>query len=852
MNAGESIENHPPMALIDAAEAAAAEPAWVGGKGHQLGMLRRYGLPVPDFFILPAVWSRLQHADAARELATMLNEELTRRGWLEMPLAIRSSAVGEDAASASFAGIYRSCLNVRGLSAALAAVRTVWDSLDTPAALAYRARLGLPAEAEMAAVVMPLLHAEASGIAFTCDPASGREDRMILHANRGLGESLVGGVAAGDEYLLAEDDTDLWRVQTCRIGSKSRMTVALPEGGTEHVPVPAEHAAQAVLDTAQAEALAALVWDAAQALDLVTPIYDLEWVWDGKRFWLTQARPVTRKPYCTYPALRGQPAIWTRGNTCEVMPEPLSPMDWAFSRRAVNQLLEPGWRVCGYALWPGAQRARLFDGCLYLEASMMQWEAWDAIGLVPERFNAMMGGHHPAIAVQPPGFGDRLRRIGNTLRYLFRVSALRRRGQREIRELRQTALACVQQPVPQNDAELEAALMALLPLSRRAEGLYFLQGAGGGSLSLLLDTLNRVYPGEAEAIGAALLADGEPSETAAQGYALLELARIAKPSMGPQGETGKLMQQPDFVAALTAFLTEFGHRGHYETYLRNPRWREQPELLLTQLPALASVDLVALRARQRQGAAEAWRRIRQTAPFWTRAILGRQVSEARRDSNLREAARSTLISIAAAARRLWLAAGERLVALGMLEVREDIFLLLPSEVQRAMAGQIPVAGIRARLAARAKRFAEWQEATPADWRLTGEDGLESGAQAMIGSVAQSAGDGALWRGVATGTGIARGKVRRLNHPAQGGALLPGEILLAPSTDPGWTPLFLKAGGLVVETGGYLSHGAIVAREFALPAVVNLPGILEALRDGDEVEVDGMQGTVRLVTESRSH
>ena len=104
--------------------------------------------------------------------------------------------------------------------------------------------------------------------------------------------------------------------------------------------------------------------------------------------------------------------------------------------------------------------------------------------------------------------------------------------------------------------------------------------------------------------------------------------------------------------------------------------------------------------------------------------------------------------------------------------------------------------------------------------------------------------GHCFKGVATGTGIARGKVRRLHHPAEGLALQPGEILVAPSTDPGWTPLFLKAGGLVVETGGYLSHAAIVAREFALPAVINLPGILAALADGEEVEVDGLRGEVR--------
>ena len=103
----------------------------------------------------------------------------------------------------------------------------------------------------------------------------------------------------------------------------------------------------------------------------------------------------------------------------------------------------------------------------------------------------------------------------------------------------------------------------------------------------------------------------------------------------------------------------------------------------------------------------------------------------------------------------------------------------------------------------------------------------------------------VWQGVATGTGIARGRARILRHPAEGGQLQPGEILVAPSTDPGWTPLFLKVAGLVVETGGQMSHGAIVAREFALPAVVNLPGILNVIKTGDEIEVDGLRGVVRL-------
>lgn len=828
--------------LISAIVAADTAPQSIGGKARQLGQLLRYGLPVPDFFVVPAAWSRQRSGAMPFDLQRLLQAELAARGWLDQPLAVRSSAVGEDAAAASFAGIYRSCLNVCGLSALAGAVGEVWASLDTPTAAAYRERMGISGEPAMAVVVMPLLPAVASGIAFTCDPASGREDRMIVHANWGLGESLVGGEAVGDEYVFAEDAADTWRLLETRRGSKATMSAPAAAGGTCRLAVADEKARAAVFDSGQAEVLAALLWDAAVAFDFVAPFFDFEWVWDGQSFWLTQARPVTRRPHYTYEALRGQPAIWTRGNTCEVMPEPLQPMDWNFSRRGVNDLLKQGWLLAGYPLLPGVQRAGLFDGRLYLEASVMQWEAWDAIGLLPERFNALMGGHQPTIAFSPPGWRERLRRIGSTLRYLRRAPAMGRRGDAEVTAVLALARQLRDVPLPDDAGDITRLLHRLLKPAREACGMFFLQGSGGGSLSLLLDTLERVFPGESAAVAAALLAGGEASVTAQQGYALLELAQLAKASGMPEAP----LQHPEFAAAFAAFLDRYGHRGHYETYQRSPRWHEQPERLLEQLPALAGVDAKAMRARQQAAAATAWARIRRQLPFWYRPLLRAQVRAANRDSNRREAARSALVALLAAGRRLWLMIGDRLVREGALAERDDVFLLMPSEVERYATGRLAAAGVHARVAVRAAQFRAWQSAPVREWLTLTPSGQAQGVDTTPSKVTVNEVNGRIFRGVATGTGVARGRVRRLRHPGEGLALQAGEILLAPSTDPGWTPLFLKAGGLVVETGGYMSHGAIVAREFALPAVVNLPGILDALRDGDEVVVDGLRGEVRCV------
>lgn len=826
--------------LVPAAEAALAASELVGGKGRQLGQLHRYGLPVPDFFVIPAAWSRQRSKGVPPDLQQRLQAELLARGWLDTPLAVRSSAVGEDAAAASFAGIYLSRLNVAGPEALVQALAEVWASLDTPSAAAYRQRLRIDDEPAMAVVVMPLLAAEASGIAFTCDPVCGRDDRMVVHAHWGLGEALVGGEAAGDEYVFAEDTIDVWRLIESRSGSKATMSLPAPGGGTQRLPVPHEQARRRVLDGAQAESLAALLRDAAVACDFVAPFYDLEWVWDGGQFWLTQARPVTRRPHYTYDALRSQPAIWTRGNTCEVMPEPLQAMDWNFSRRGCNDLLAQGWQLAGYPVQPGVQRAGLFDGRLYLEASIMQWEAWDGIGLPPERINALMGGHQPAIATVPPTWRERLARIGNTLRYLRHAPAMGRRGDAEVEQALAIARELRDVPLPESNADITALFIRLFRPAREFVGMFFLQGSGGSSLSLMLDTLERAFPGESAALGAALLAGGEPSVTARQGYALLDLARLAKalaPGQRPQDD-------PEFARAFAVFLEQYGHRGHYETYQRSPRWHEQPERLLEQLPALAEVDAAAMRVRQQAAADAAWQRIRRELSFWRRPLLRAQVKAANRDSNRREAARSAIVSLLSAGRRLWLLIGQRLVGEGALDRPDDIFHLMPCELERYAWGRLSLAGLRARVADRAALFARWQATEPREWLTVAPAGQIAPEPVPADARPVKPGDGRIFRGVATGTGVVRGKVRRLRHPSEGLALQPGEILVAPSTDPGWTPLFLKAGGLVVETGGYLSHGAIVAREFGLPAVVNLPGILAALEDGDEVEVSGLKGIVR--------
>jgi len=823
--------------LLDPDRVLAGTPAAVGGKAWQLARLRRLGLPVPDFRVLPA--------------GTGLDEEslddvtavLTALDWLTRPLAVRSSAADEDGARTSFAGIYRSCLNVLGGVQLRQAIAEVRASVDSPAARAYRDRLGAGGRAGMAVVIMPMIAARVSGIAFTCDPVTGRDDRLIIHANPGLGESLVSGRATGDEYVCAEDTAGGWRLIESRPGAQGVMTIARPEGGTQTVPLTAGDAAEAALSPSRIEALAGLLQDAALALDFSNPFFDLEWAWDGRDFWLLQGRPITSRPYRTYPALQDQPVIWTRGNTCEVLPEPLSPIDWSLSRWGVNSLLEQGWRLMDYPLLPGVQRAGLFEGRLYLEASIMQWEAWDALGIPPSGLNALMGGHQPAIETRTPGWRERAGRLGRMLRFTARAPARRKRGEAAITRIMDEARRTQSAPPPASAEALRTALSRQARIAREATDLHFLQGSSGGSLTLLTNVLEKHFPGEGSALTAALQAGGEPSVTAQQGYALLHLARLASsPEVREQP-----LADPAFAEAFQAFLDAYGHRGSYETYMRNPRWREEPEAVLAQVRALEGVDESDLRRRQQEGVRSAWARLKSRLPIWTRLWIRMLSRAANTECNQREAARSALIAQLAAMRSVLLAAANRLTEAGGLPQPDDIHLLLPSEIDRALAGHIPAAGLIARVNERKLSFRQWHEKAAPEYLLITPEGRPQAGFANPLRPAP-AGAGVSWQGIATGTGVGRGRARILRHPDDGTCLQPGEILIAPSTDPGWTPLFLKAGGLVTETGGYLSHGAIVAREFALPAVVNLPGILDQLHDGDLVEVNGLQGEVRRLAE----
>ncbi len=867
--------------------AAVAGPSVVGGKGWNLGRLHRYGFPVPaggvlvaevycEFMAAPALEALRAGLRGIREedvgtpsvdaglaalralieatplpaaVGSQVSRFLSASGLVSVPVAVRSSATAEDSAMASFAGVHRSFLGILGVEPVLQAVKGCYASLWTPEALAYRRRIGLSDEQVACAVVIcgmvrgrgsapPL----AAGVAFSCDPRTGRRDQVAISAAPGLGEAVVGGRINPEEITVSVDKAP-WKVNRSRGLS------------------------QQVLTDEPALELARLALRVQWALGDGQDPQDIEWAHDGSRFWLLQARPVTRPPHVTFPAVRRLPVIWSNGNIKDAVPGVQSTLSWSIIQSILRVILFAGLEAVRYPLPRGMETVRRITGRAHFDLTAMQWAYYDAMGVLPAETNRLTGGHQPEIPVPPesPFRGRRgLRRLARSLQFIRLLMRAARELPQDI--LRVHAAARRQKAVDVSRASRRGLLDFLQQVSETAAEFgprFILANHNAGAWQAPLETvLRQVAPWRASSLATALLAGGGQVTSAEHGYRLFDLAAVARQDpaaraclnqtpLDPQGWR-QLPAGSPFRGEMEKFLDEFGHRGVYEAEIANPRWNEDPGYLLEQIRLLMDVGpnrspQEAARAVRAAAEAEVAR-----STWLLRPVVRWLAGQARQGAALREAAKSALAALQEPGRLAYLEIGRRLVATGALEAPSDVFHLAWVDLESYMRDEWDGAGAQALVVDRKAQAAAWSAEDPPDVLVVDADGRATDLPVPLGvpaareapAVGRIA-DGDVWIGIGVSAGSASGPARILRHPSEGRRLRPGDVLVAPSTDPGWTPLFLRASAVVMEVGGYLSHGAIVAREYAIPAVVNIPGLLDAVRDGQPIIMDGDAGQVVL-------
>jgi rifampicin phosphotransferase len=859
----------------------------LGGKGFNLYKLERYGFKIPQTIILTTnAYVDFLTANDLTELVEDLSERLTsdelgienfkedllklrnlimdgsipqemeeqiREALYEQkmdkkPLAVRSSGSLEDSQKASFAGIHNSFLNVLDTEQMLKAIKACYASLWTERAITYRIKMNLvDQKIEQAVVIMEMVSAQSSGIAFSCDPLTGRPDTIVINANFGLGEAIVSGNMDPDEYKITTKAL-IPEILEKRIGKKEGKTITLEGGGVKQITSMDQ---SQVLGNDDIIRLSLLIQRVHDALGKGENHQDVEWVFDGREFSLVQARPVTHVPKYTYPALKSQPEIWSNANVKDAMPMVQTIFGWRFMKLFSEAILSAATKLTGYQVREGLEYSKLFQGRAYFNLSLIQWEFYDAFGVPPKGTNETMGGHQPEIEVPSPTIKERINKLRRLLKL---VNVMMKAGADADKAFEKVTSFCqnylTKDLMLLDDKQLIMNWKDILKEVITYSSTMAL-GANSAAISFanLTKKLDKYFPGRGVHIANSLMMGQGKITSAEHGYRLMTLVDIAKAdeealnflkseSYRFKDWKNELSNQSVFKQAFKEYLSEFGHRAIYECDISNPRWREDPSYLFDYIHScLDQSQLKKWKTIQTETSKQAWNDFIPKIPFYSRSFIKSQIKKTIVNAEKREMAKSQLVRFAEPLRLLALEMGRRFVQKGLLSNSNDIFHFSWAEAVSILRGDWDGSGLEILIQERKDRLEELQKLTPSDIILNGVPQIVDEKQRVTSS--------AFLTGLGVASGRVEGKVRIITHPSEGGRLQYGEILAAPSTDPAWTPLFLKASGIIMETGGFLSHGAIVSREYGIPAVVNIPGLISMLKDGDKVIVDGNEGKVYI-------
>lgn len=724
---------------------------------------------------------------------------------LDAQWAVRSSSNLEDLPNTSFAGLYDSFLNIQGLDNILTSIKKCWASLWNERAIVYRERNALGhAECRMAVIIQEMIESQYAGVIFTKHPSAERQNEMFMEYCEGLGEGLVSGMIAP---------------YSCRI-QRSSQAIA-------HLDVPETR----TFSDDHIHELSNLALDIEKHFGCPQ---DIEWAFDGSSFYILQSRPISDSN-----RLRRIPAetLWTRANIGEVLPKVITPLTWDIFRATLMNRPDLAMDTAEMDTISNERLRQIFGrGYLRLDSFLNSFCYLPFV--TPKVMSRVLGIDLPSLDQcysRPRGIGVKLAQtvfVLNAIRILPRLSWLINRLP----------------PLPDKDRE---NIKSIIMWNAKCFQLHLKCTAYSiGTFAFLSRLLDRWLPSESESLLPLILIGNKNLQTAAQGISLWELSLFVRRHPVLRDILENDVDQPfnehqvadvengaEFLSMFQAFLDVNGARAAEEFELAVPRWREDPSFVVnvirkfleTQTDELKFFD-PGMRLGQRQKAIS--RIKRSLRPIQRLAFIQLLTSYAD-FCTLRENIKYRLMEGYSLLRGIFLEMGAVLESRGMLENANDIFFLRLSEVVAWLQGKQLEREALGLISQRKAQYAIWvsQDAP----NLISIDGNEEPSKA----------DEEGLNGIGCSPGVAEGFARVLLDISEAGTLKPGEILVTPHTDPGWTPLFLSCKAIVTEIGGFLSHGATVAREYGIPAVVNVKGATSKINTGNLIRVDGSKGIVAI-------
>jgi len=774
----------------------------VGGKAYGLSRLLAMGLPVPPAFVIRGAQSGSYPNDLDQQYRALACAKV----------AVRSSALGEDGADASFAGQYDTVLNVADTTRLRQAIDQCVASADTHRAKSYQEDQSNADTATMNVVVQRMVDARVAGVVFTADPVSARRDLLIIDAVAGLGEALVSGEATPDHY---------------GVNSTGEIVRRQLVGDT------------ALLSDSQVAAIAEQA--RAAAAHEGHPL-DLEWAIDqaGVLFWL-QARPITTLPadLNEFDSTLPRPDdVLTISNVSEMMPGAVCPLTMSFTGWGIDYGLQHmqvtvGAREDIDKVWQITASAY---GHLFLNMTGNLVMSAGVLGSSAEQTaQTLCGRIVPELKELPPL--PLWRRVINTGKLLGYCLSAPRVVQRFGDELEQFAIAEKNQ-----SAAMWAEISQKSWFFDHCMAVHIQSSALSGFLCAIVENMvsgksnNSTVGEQAEAVR--LLAGASGVESALMLEQLDELLdRVAQHPNAEQefqratieDATLWLRATPSLKEEFENFLKQHGHRGYRELCMRDPSWSDELTPLIQSMQAAVHARLLTGGHRELHSEEIQWSALSRGL----RWILPKAHNAIRR----REHSKSQLVQLAHRFKLAFRSLGERMASEGIIPDADLVFFFSTAE----LSGFIAEPSASAMQHALARRDA-------LDYQQQFEfPEISVGLPLPLEPQPVDIADGVL-QGRPASRGIVEGIVRVAHTLQEAAELEPGEILVTPITDIGWTPYFSLIGGLVTDLGSSVSHGAVIAREYGLPCVVNARQATRFLQTGNRVLLDGDKGTVVLLPE----
>jgi phosphoenolpyruvate synthase/pyruvate phosphate dikinase len=846
--------------------------ALVGGKGAHLGELSRIeGIRVPAGFCVttdafrrimaeaPSIDEQLDRlsrlnpddretirtlsAEIRRtlegiaipdDLAAAIMRSLARLGE-RAAYAVRSSATAEDMPTASFAGQQDTYLNVVGTTAILQHVSRCWASLFSERAVTYRLRNGFDhRDVHMAVVVQRMVFPEAAGVLFTADPVTSNRKVASIEATFGLGEALVSGLVNADMYKVRDGE-----VVTRAVATKQLAIHASPAGGTQEEAIDPERQKQPALTDAQVVRLAQL----GRRIEAhFGHPQDIEWCLVDDDFQIVQSRPITT--LFPIPAAGDQENhVYISVGHQQMMTDPMKPLGLSFWQMTTPRpMYVAGGRLfvdVARDLASPASRARLLElgksDPLIGDALQSILERGDFIpSLTDDGSTTPPGGEAPAPIETDPAI----------------VSDLIRRNQESIAALKRDIRT-------KSGSELFDFILADIQELRRIlfDPRSFQVFMSAMEATWWLNDQLQAWLGEKNA--ADMLTQSVPNNvTSEMGLALLDVADVIRPHpevvdflkhvAGERflDELATLAGGREARDAIRAFLDKYGMRCVGEIDITRPRWTERPSTLVPLiLSNIKNFQPGAGKRRFEQGRQEASAKERDLLER-LRALPdgGQKAQEAKRMIDrvrtfigYREYPKYGMVSRYFVYKQALLEEAGRLVQARGLGEKEDIFYLTFQELHDVVRTNHVDDQL---IAQRKEAFRSYQALTPP--RVLTSDG-----EVIAGAYRRDDVPTGALVGLPVSAGTIEGRARVILDMAEAD-LEPGDILVTAYTDPSWSPLFVAIAGLVTEVGGLMTHGAVIAREYGVPAVVGVEQATRLIRDGQRIRVHGTDGYVEIL------